>query len=650
MIAIRRFKTKKAAALVIALILCISMVTACSAQSADQSSSTSQADNATTAAVTVNYDKDDLNAAWDDANATHIILKGDSITTDGTGVNVADNKVTIQSGGTYVVSGTLNDGQILVYNDTTVPVRLVLNGVDITCSTSAPIYVLHAEKMIITLADGTENNITDGDSYALTYSEDEEPNAAIFSKSDLTINGNGLLRVDANCKNAITSKDGLKIVSGTIAINSVNNGITGRDYIAVKSGYITVKSEEDGMKSTNDEDSSKGFVLVEGGTIKLTAGGDGIQAETCLLVKDGNIAITSGGGSVNTINKSNLNSGGQFGGPAQGSSSTSIITDSTASDSTDSSMKGLKAGADLTISSGTVTIDSADDAIHTNGSLTINDGTIKTTSGDDGFHADATITINNGKITIAKSYEGIESAVVTINDGTIYVTASDDGINVAGGNDSSSVNGRTGQNQFADTGVNILNINGGYLSVDSGGDGLDSNGSITMTDGLVLVNGPINNGNGAIDYNGTFNITGGFLAAAGSAGMAEAPGTSSELYSLNITFSSNQQAGTMVHIANAQGEDILTFVPTKNYQNIVLSSSELKQGEAYTVYVGGSSTGTSQDGLYSGGTYTAGNQYTDLTISDKVTSVGSSVGKGASGMGQPAGGDRGTEGGFRPRN
>lgn len=632
----RRFKMKRAATIVTALILSISFVTACSAQSTENSSSSGQSSDTAATAVTVDYDTDDLNAAWDDASASHINLNGDSITADGTGLSVDDNKVTIQSGGTYVITGTLNDGQILITTDTNVPVRLVLNGVDITCSTSAPIYVLQAEKVIITLAEGTENNITDEDSYTLTYPEDEEPNAAIFSKSDLTINGGGLLRVDANYKNAITSKDGLKIVSGTIIVDSVNTGIIGRDYLAVKSGYITVKSEGDALKATNDEDSTKGFILIEGGTIKLASGEDGMQAETNILITDGNITVTSGGGSANSINKSTEGFGGGQFGPGQRSGSTSnstnsTSTDSTTTDSSDStSMKGLKAVADITVSGGTVTIDSADDAVHSNGSITINKGTITMTAGDDGIHADAAITINGGEITMTKSYEGIESAVITINDGTIHVTSSDDGINVAGGSDSS-----------------FLTINGGYISMDAGGDGLDSNGSITMTDGVVLVNGPTNNGNGAIDYNGTFDISGGFLAAAGSSGMAEAPSTSSGQYSLNISFSSTQQAGTMVHIANAQGEDILTFVPTKNYQNIVLSSSKLKQGETYTVYVGGSSTGTSQDGLYSGGTYTAGTQYTSLTISDKVTSVGSSAGTAGPGMGKSAGGDRGTKGGMR---
>lgn len=614
-------KIKKVGIVFLTGILCIVLTTACSKQNTEQTGNSSQAADTTSSDNHVDYDSDDLTSSWDDATATHINFESNKINVVGSGAVVDGNKVMIQSSGTYVLSGTLTDGQIRVYTDTKIPVRLILNGVDISSSTSAPIDVLNAEKVIITLAEGTENTIADNDNYTLTDSAEEEPNAAIFSKSDLTINGSGLLRVDANYKNAITSKDALKIISGTIVVDSVNNGIIGRDYLAVKGGLINVQAVGDAIKATNDEDSSKGFILVEGGTLKLAAGEDGIQAETKILVKEGTLTVTSGGGSANGINKSK---------------------NSATADSTETSMKGIKAASGIEVSGGTITIDSADDAIHSNGSVTINNGTVKITSGDDGIHADEAITVNQGKITISKSYEGIESTVVTLNDGTIDVTASDDGINVAGGNDASSVSGRPGQNQFADTGVNFLNINGGYLTVDSGGDGLDSNGSITMTAGTVLVNGPTNNGNGSIDYNGTFTLSGGFLCAAGSAGMAEAPSTSSEQYALSMTFSEIQQAGSMVHIVNTQGEDILTFVPTKNYQNIVLSSSKLKQGETYTVYVGGSSTGTSQDGLYSGGTYTAGNQYTDLTISEVITRVGSSAR-----MGPAAGGDRGPKGGMR---
>jgi hypothetical protein len=148
------------------------------------------------------------------------------------------------------------------------------------------------------------------------------------------------------------------------------------------------------------------------------------------------------------------------------------------------------------------------------------------------MHADMTLTVNDGTLNISQSYEGLESAAIVINGGDIQITASDDGVNVAGGNDSSSTEGRLGQDAFSDSGQYLLTINGGNLVVDAGGDGLDSNGSIVMSGGQVIVNGPTNDGNGPLDYNGTFTISGGFIVAVGSSGMAQTTSDSSSQYSL----------------------------------------------------------------------------------------------------------------------
>ena len=589
-----------------------------------------QIPEATARPISVEYDSDDLDSSAGSADKSYITLNGNSITFEGSGATVEGAIVTITSAGAYDISGTLNDGQIIVDTKDEEAVVLILNGVDIACSMSAPIYVLNAEKTVITLADGTENYVTDGDSYILEDTESDEPNAAIFSKDDLTINGNGSLTVNANYNNGIASKDDLKITAGDIIVNAVNDGIKGKDSIAVRDGTITIDAGGDGMQSNNDSDVEKGYISIEGGKLVITAGLDGIQAETRLSVSGGDIAIVSGGGSVNGSN------GDRWGDWGTGGDS---------DDGTGDSAKGLKAGVDVTITGGTINIDSSDDSIHSNASLSISGGNIILASEDDGIHSDATLLIDGGDINITKSYEGIESAVLTINDGTIHIVASDDGINAAGGNDGSAMGGRPGQNNFEMSGDYHLYVNGGYIAVDANGDGLDINGPIDMTGGTVIVNGPISNGNGALDYAGAFNITGGFLVAVGSSGMAEAPSASSTQYSVMYNFASPQAAGTIVHIETEDGEDILTFVPTKEYQSVVLSSPELENGSTYAVYSGGSSTGTVTDSLYSGGTYTAGTQVVEFTISSMVT------GAGASGGGFPGGGGGGPHppgGGGRP--
>jgi hypothetical protein len=581
--------------------------------------------------VTVEFDQDDIDTNVSSSDMSYITLEGDSIKFEGTGAIINGTVITITSSGMYSISGVLDDGQIIVDTQDSEAVRLVLNGTDITCSTSAPIYVRNAEKTLITLADGSENFVTDGTSYLFEDAESDEPNAAVFSKDDLTINGNGSLTVAANYNNGIASKDDLLITGGAITVKAVNDGLKGRDSIAVKDGIISINAGGDGMQSNNDEDPEKGYIYIEGGTFNITAGADGIQAETNLVINGGSITIGSGGGSINSSNR--VNEWGDRG--MQNNINTSDSTIST---------KGIKAGVDLTITDGTFNIDSSDDSLHSNDSLTISGGNFTLASGDDGIHSDSSLEINGGKINITKSYEGLESAVITINDGNIHIVASDDGINVVSESGGDFMGGRPGRGEFTFSGDNYLYINGGYILSDAGGDGLDINGSIQMAGGVVIVNGPTSNNNGALDYLGAFDITGGFLVAVGSAGMAQAPSTSSTQYAVIANFQSTLSAGTMIHIETEDGEEVLTFVPTKQYQSVVLCSPQLENGSTYLVYTGGSSTGTIRDGLYSSGTYTPGTQITSFAISSIVTGVGA-VGGGFFGG---RGGDRGGPGGQRP--
>jgi energy-converting hydrogenase Eha subunit E len=498
---------------------------------------------------------------------------------EGSGATVDGNIVTITSAGTYGISGTLDEGQIVVYTQDNAVVKLILNGADITCSTGAPVYIINADKTVVTLAEGTENYITDGDSYIFEDAASDEPNAVVFSKDDLTINGGGRLTVKANYNNGIASKDDLKITGGSITVNAVNDGIKGRDCIGIKDGIITVNAGGDGMQSNNDEDPEKGFVSIEGGTIDITAGADGIQAETGILIIGGDITMATGGGS---------------------------------SISTADSAKGLKTGVSMTIEGGTIDIDSADDSVHSNGSIVINGGLLALASGDDAIHADSTIEINGGDINIARCYEGIESANISINDGEIHLVSSDDGINAVSDDGGIPVMGPPGPGQ--DGGNDHLYINGGYIVVDALGDGFDVNGSVYMTSGSLIINGPVRNDNGALDYTGVFQMTGGFLVVVGSAGMAQTPSQSSTQSSMGLRYSSPQAAGTMIHIETEDGLEVLTFVPTKAYQSVVLCSSQLKKGATYVVYSGGSSTGAVTDGLYTGGTYTPGTELGSFTL------------------------------------
>lgn len=261
------------------------------------------------------YSEEKLDASWDEKSAVKITLNGDSVTADDKNVEVDGRKVTITGAGTYVLSGTLSDGQIVVDSDDKDSVRLVLNGAEITCSNSSAIWV-KAGDTIITLADGTENTLTDGAEYT-TDSEDDEPKAAVYAKDDLTFNGSGSLTVNGNYKNGIQCKDALKFVSGTYTITATNNGLVGKDSVSVKDGIYTITSGGDGIKSTNTDETDQGYVIIDGGTFTITAEGDGIQAETLLRVNEGDFTITTGGGSENAVQKNGMGGGGPMDGGGQ---------------------------------------------------------------------------------------------------------------------------------------------------------------------------------------------------------------------------------------------------------------------------------------------------------------------------------------------
>ena len=557
----------------------------------------------------------------EEAAVTQITLSDTAIIVSGEGVAVDGRTATITAAGTYELSGTLTEGQIVIDVLDEEIVQLILNGVDISHSSTAPIYVANGGETIIYLADNSQNIITDGASYIFATAEEDEPNAAVFSHDDLTISGTGSLTVNANYSDGIASKDGLVITSGNITINAVDDGIRGKDYLVVKDGSLTIVAQGDGMKSGEDEDASKGYVAIEAGTISIQSGGDAIQAQTDVLISGGTFDLTTGGGSQNSL-------------------------------AADTSAKGIKAAVNINIDGGTFTINAADDGVHSNVNMVINNGSFTVATGDDGFHADATLIIKDGTVNVTESYEGIESALITIDGGNIAVVSSDDGINVAGGNDGSGFGpgggggpgggpppggdgkrpprgerggggGGRGPDTFAEyNGDYYLYINGGYITVNANGDGVDANGAIVMTDGIVIVNGPTEQMNGALDYDGTFTMSGGYFVAVGSSRMAQTADISSSQNALLLNLTNTLDAGTLIHIEDDGGNDLLTFAPSKSYQSISFSSPELSSGTTYTVYYGGSAAGAENDGLYSEASYESGTEYISFTVSEIVTRLG----------------------------
>lgn len=518
------------------------------------------------------------------------------ISINGKGATYKNKTLTITSSGIYTLSGTSLDTNIVV-NANNGKVTLILNNISITSNETAPIYVKKAKLVTITSVEDTKNYLVDSSNY--TNTDNNEINAVIHSKSDLVLNGSGNLTIEANYNNGVVGKDNIEIIDSNIVITSKNNGIKAKDSIKIENANIKVKASGNGIKAYNETKKNSGTMELINSSIWIEAGEDGLEAISSLSIKDGTYEIKTGDGSENSSTKDTWGIWGN-------------------SEDNDASAKGIKADGNILINSGTIQVDSSDDAIHSNNIVTIKNGIITLSSGDDGIHADDTFTIENGNINIEKSYEGLEASTIYLKDGTVHINASDDGINAAGGSDSSSLN-RKGANIFTSDNSKI-EITGGYYVIHADGDGIDSNGDITMEDGTIIIEGPTDNGNGAIDYNGTYNMNGGTLIAVGSSGMAEAPSSSSKQNSMKVSFST-QKANTTIQITN-NNKPLLTFSPSKNYSSLVYSSASLTKNETYTISFGESNSENTDGIISTSDEIVEGNILTTLTLKDTITTYG----------------------------
>jgi hypothetical protein len=608
------FTMKKKIALLLSLLLVLS---ACSQETGTAAAPTS---SASAEALSEDIFSSSLET---EGTSAEITLNGDSVSISGGGVKADENTITITQSGTYTVSGTLSDGQILIDGDKTTQVTLILSGIDLSYSQGAPIYVKKADAVNIVLQG--DNTVTDTENYVFETGEDE-PDSAIYSKADLIFSGDGSLTVNGNYDKAIRSKDGIQFLGGSYTLSSVGDGIKGKDYVAIQSGSFQITAGGDGIQSNSTDE---GSILITGGTFQIDAQNDGIQSEGTLEISGGDFDIVTGDGAENAPeHTSDQGFGGWF---DSFSSSTEETTESA---------KGLKSGGDMTISGGTFNLDCLDDALHCGGILTIEEGTDLTiATGDDGIHADDTLSISGGTINITKSYEGLEAVFIEISGGETSLVASDDGLNAAGGSSADTDFGFMG---FGDEGTAetleeasyYIYMTGGTLNVDAAGDGLDSNGALFVTGGTIHVSGPEDSMNGALDYTTTGQITGGTLIACGASGMAQNFDTSSTQCSLMYTLSQTLEAGTTVTLSDGDGNVLLEDTMEKSFNSVVISTPELTVGETYTL--------------------TCGDTSVEIELTDTITSSGASgfggmgggfgggdMGGGPGGMGGDMGGDRG---------
>lgn len=485
---------------------------------------------------------------WDSSSEVAIDLSNPTATD---GVTVSDGVITITNAGNYKLTGTY-EGQIKVEAADSDMVRLILNNATITNSTGAAINVVEADEVVIYTASGTTNTVSDGSSYSDTASG--SPDAAIYSKSDLTLAGEGTLKVEGKYEEGIHTTDGLVIASGTLEVNAANTGIKGKDYVDILDGTITVTATKDGIKATNDTDGNRGWVRLSGGTVNISAGDDGFKAERVLEISGGTLNITQAN-------------------------------------------EGIEAQY-INILDGTVNVTSSDDGINASYSTT-------STSTES-----TTATSTNQSAQGGQTAQGNQSAPQAPSGSAGQAPAGGGqapsgtmGQPPAGGGAGGGMGGGMGGGGTFEVVDATINITGGTVTVNANGDGIDSNGTATLSGGTLIVNGPFTGGNASLDTNGDLLLNGTTVAAGNSGDMFEAPATNSTSGYVKISNVSNLSAGTTVQVTDSSGNVVANYkVANSSTTLILVSSSKITKGESYTVYTTTDSVDASSTTLASNAT------------------------------------------------
>ena len=509
--------------------------------------------------VDTHYSEQDL--SWDASSETAIDLSNPTATD---GVTVEDGTLTITKAGTYKLSGEYQ-GQIKVETADSDAVRLVLDNANITNSSGAALNVVNADEVILYSASGTTNTISDGADYTATGEDD--PDAVVYSKADMAIAGEGTLKVNGNHEDGIHTSDGLVIASGTLEVNAANTGIKGKDYVDILGGTINVTAQQDGIKSTNDTDEGKGWTRLSNGTVTVNAGDDGFKASRVVEISGGSLTV-------------------------------------------EQSDEGIEAQY-INVSGGDVNVTSADDGMNASLKTSNSESTDSSANTSDAANQQQN---NQQQGSLPGGQQNGTSNQQ--QQGTGQPPA------MPGGNaqDGTSQNGTTGTGQQGmgqppqggmpgggggtfEVIDAAINVSGGHVTVNAEGDGIDSNGVTTLSGGTLIVNGPSQGGNAALDTNGDLLLNGATVLSGSTADMFEAPSTNSTSGYLKLTNSSGFEQGSTVQVADSSGKVVANYKVTKsNVQLVLVSSSSIVKGQSYTVYTTTSAVDSNAASLASGAT------------------------------------------------
>lgn len=491
------------------------------------------------------FDDKDYNATYNEDESIEINLEDNTANCENEKVEINGSIITIKDAGTYIVKGTLN-GQIIVDAEAK-DVQIVLDGATITNTESAVLVVSSANNVNVTLV-GTNTLSTTGE---FVNKDIDNIGSAIYANSNIVVNGTGTLNINCAEGNGLESSETIKVVSGNINVVSKKHSIKAVDSVVVANGILNLNSGKDGIHCENEEDADMGYVFIDNIDLTINADCDGIDASGNIQINNGNYTIVCGGGYVNATDDENADS-----------------------------MKGIKTDASILINDGTFNLNCADDAINTDNSVQINSGIFEIKSGDDGIHSDKINMIKGGELNIAESVEAIEGESIVISGGNISINASDDGINA-------SVPDSDDDTQVSTDNCYLL-ISSGSIYVKAEGDGIDSNGCFYVTGGNIIVEGPANSDNSALDYDINAQITGGNIIGVGSSQMAQNFNGASQ-GSILVNYSENFEAGTVIELQDDKGNVIFSQTTKSAFNSVVVSTSNIEKDKTYTLKVGDNS-------------------------------------------------------------
>ncbi|MCR4746070.1 MAG: carbohydrate-binding domain-containing protein [Lachnospiraceae bacterium] len=539
----------------------------------------------------------------------------------GTKIFISDENsdIEITTGGNYIISGSAEEASITVDVGDDSRVNLILNGVNITSTENAPIYIKKAASATITLVEGTDNYITD----AREEGSDENITAAIYSKSDLTITGSGSLTIEAGMNDAIKSKDNLVVSSGTVSVNSVDDGIIGRDSLEIDGGDIYVNAGGDALKTSNNDDSNSGKFVMNGGNVTAIAADEGIDSVYSVEINGGDLIINASDEGIETqymtLNDGNVDITAKDDGIN--------ISEDTESDSSENNampggLSGNAALGGMGRGPGMMTASSSgNNAASVSGanvSFSVSAVNAKMPAGGGGHgggmpgggkpggggshgggRRGASVGISENAaefITVSNNSDAVSDNSVSADNAMPAAGEMPGGGGMPGGGAPGGGMGGT-----FETIDGNLTINGGELTVNAGGDGLDSNGDIYITGGYTYVSGSTGGGDSALDYNGDCVMTGGVLLLSGSSGMAESlTADSSSITMLSASVSDSLAAGETVTIEDEEGNILYSFETAKECNYLQAAVPEFNEEESFTFNCSGGESYEAQVSSHSG--------------------------------------------------